>query len=143
MYGRFSPDGRWIAYHSDESGRNEIYVRPFDASSTVGSSSAGSAPVTGKWMVSKDGGTTAVWRGDGKELFYLSLDGTAMAVDVNTSGAFQAGVPKALFKVPAGELFWDVSSDGKRFLMTVPSGTTASAPDKFTVVLNWQAALKK
>jgi hypothetical protein len=66
----------------------------------------------------------------------------AMAVDVNTSGVFQAGVPKALFKVPAGELFWDVSSDGKRFIMAAPSAN-ASAPPKFTVVLNWQAGLKK
>jgi eukaryotic-like serine/threonine-protein kinase len=142
-WGRFSPDGRWIAYHSDESGRDEIYVRPFDPSSAAGSSPAGATPVSGKWMVSKDGGATAVWRGDGKELFYLSLDGSAMAVDVSTSGVFQAGIPKALFKVPAGVLFWDVSSDGKRFLMPAPSGANASAPAPFTVVLNWQAGLKK
>jgi len=99
-------------------------------------------PVAGKWMVSKDGGTSPLWRRDGKELFYLS-NGTAMAVDVSISGVFQAGVPKALFKVPAGVLWWDVSSDGKRFLMATPSAVGASAPPKFTVVLNWQAALKK
>jgi eukaryotic-like serine/threonine-protein kinase len=142
--GRFSPDGRWIAYHSDESGRYEIYVRPFDPSSAMGTSPAGATPVTGKWMVSKDGGNTAVWRGDGKKLFYLSLDGTAMAVDVSTSGVFQAGVPKALFKVPHGVLFWDVSSDGKRFLMAAPgANANSSVPPPFTVVLNWQAGLKK
>jgi len=141
--GRFSPDGRWIAYHSDESGRNEIYVRPFDAPSAMGTSAANGTPVTGKWMVSKDGGSTPLWRRDGKELFYLSLDGTATAVEVSTSGVFQAGIPKALFKVPHGELYWDVSADGKRFMMAAPSGATSSAPAPFTVVLNWQAGLKK
>ena len=94
-------------------------------------------------MVSKDGGTSPLWRRDGKELFYLSPDGTAMAVDVSISGVFHAGIPKGLFKVPAGVVWWDVSSDGKRFLMAAPSATTANAPPKFTVVLNWQAALKK
>jgi Tol biopolymer transport system component len=140
-FGRFSPDGRWIAYSSDESGRNEIYVRPFDVASVTGGSGGSTALLTGKWMVSKDGGTTALWRRDGKELFYLSLDGTAMAVDVSTSGVFQAGVPKSLFKVPPGVLFWDVSTDGKRFLMAAPSRANATAP--FTVVLNWQASLKR
>jgi eukaryotic-like serine/threonine-protein kinase len=141
--GRFSPDGHWVAYSSNESGRDEIYVRPFDASSATGSSPAGGTPVTGKWMASKDGGTTPLWRRDGKELFYMSLDGSAMAVDVSTSGVFQAEIPKALFKVPRGELFWDVSSDGKRFLMAAPSDASASAPAPFTVVLNWQAGLNK
>ena len=93
--------------------------------------------MTGKWMVSKGGGTTPLWRRDGKELFYLSLDGTAMAVDVSTSGVFQAGIPKALFKVPPGVFFWDVASDGKRFLMAAPSRANSSAPAPFTVVLNW------
>jgi Tol biopolymer transport system component len=139
--GRFSPDGRWIAYSSDESGKDQIYVRPFDVSSALGSSSTGGTPVTGKWMVSKEGGTTPLWRRDGKELFYLSLDGQAMAVDVSTTGVFQAGIPKALFKVPRGVLFWDVSSDGNRFLM--PAASAASAQPPFTVVLNWQSALKK
>lgn len=80
----------------NESGRNEIYVRPFDTASVTGSSSTGGQPISGKWMVSKDGGTTALWRRDGKELFYLSLDGKVMAVDVSTSGVFHAGVPKAV-----------------------------------------------
>jgi hypothetical protein len=100
--------------------------------------------VTGKWQVSKDGGTTALWRADGKEMFFLSaLGGMAMAVDVNTSGVFQAGVPKPLFKVPAGVLFWDVTSDGKRFLMAAPSSAGVATPSPFIVVLNWQAGLKK
>jgi serine/threonine protein kinase/Tol biopolymer transport system component len=141
--GRFSPDGRWIAYASDESGRNEVYVRPFDNSSATGTSATKGAAVTGKWMVSKDGGANALWRHDGKELFYLSPDGTAMAVDVSAGGVFQAGIPKPLFKVPAGVLFWDVSADGKRFLMAAPSGASAAVQPPFTVVLNWQAGLKK
>jgi len=139
---RFSPDGRWIAYSSDESGKDQIYVRPFDAAS-MGSSSSGGTPLTGKWMVSKDGGNAPLWRHDGKELFYMGAGGNLTAVDVSTSGVFQAGVPKTLFKVPAGVVFFDVSPDGKRFLMAAPTSTSASPPPKFTVVLNWQAALKK
>lgn len=64
-----------------------------------------------------------------------------MAVEVNTSGVFQAGIPKPLFKVPSGLLYWDVTSDGKRFLMPMPAAANAFAP--FTVILNWQAGLKK
>jgi eukaryotic-like serine/threonine-protein kinase len=139
--GRFSPDGRWIAYQSNESGKDEIYVRPFDASSAGGSSSTAGTRVAGKWMVSKDGGGVPLWRHDGKELFYLSPTGMAMAVDVNTGGVFQAGIPKPLFKVPSGLVYWDVASDGKRFLMPVPGASNAAVP--FTVVLNWQAGLKK
>jgi len=113
--GRFSPDGRWIAYSSNESGKNEISVRPFDAAT----GSAGN-PV----IVTRGGGGTPLWRGDGKELFYISPDGTATAVDVSAGATFQTGAPKPLFKVPAGLLFWDVSpnssGDGTRFLMPVP-----------------------
>jgi Tol biopolymer transport system component/tRNA A-37 threonylcarbamoyl transferase component Bud32 len=142
----FSPDGRWIGYVSDESGRNEVYVRPFDAASAMGSSSSsssGAMPLTGKWMVSKDGGISPLWRRDGKELFYLSPDGMAMAVEVSTSGVFQAGVPKPLFKTPRGVEYWDISADGKRFLMAAPSVAATVAQPSFTVVLNWQAGLKK
>jgi eukaryotic-like serine/threonine-protein kinase len=142
--GRISPDGHWIAYSSDESGRQEIYVRPLDISARTETSSANGTSVTGKWMVSKDGGSTPLWRGDGKELFYLSgVGGTAMAVEVETSGVFQAGGPKALFKIPAGVLFWDVTPDGKRFLMAAPTDTGAASQSPITVVLNWQAELKK
>jgi eukaryotic-like serine/threonine-protein kinase len=139
--GRFSPDGRWIAYQSDESGKSEIYVRPFDASSAAKSSSAAGAPVAGRWMVSNGGGASPLWRGDGKELFYLSSDGIATAVELNTTGTFQAGVPRPLFKVPVGLVNWDVTPDGKRFLLAAPSAT--GARPFFTVVLNWQAGLKK
>jgi Tol biopolymer transport system component len=113
--GRFSPDGRWIAYTSNESGKNEISVRPFDAATgTAGS------PV----IVTTGGGRTPLWRGDGKELFYITPDGTVTAVEVNAGATFQAGSPKPLFKAPSAVLFWDVSpngsADGTRFLMPVP-----------------------
>jgi eukaryotic-like serine/threonine-protein kinase len=143
--GRFSPDGRWIAYSSDESGRYQIYVRPFEVSSATGASDAKVTPVTGKWPVSKDGGTAPRWRREGKELFYLSSDRNVMAVKVSTSGSFQADVPQALFKLPAGVGVgaWDVSSDGKQFLIAVPLEAQAPTQPKFSVVLNWQASLKK
>jgi eukaryotic-like serine/threonine-protein kinase len=141
--GRFSPDGRWIAYSSDDSGRYEIYVRPFEVSSATRASDAKGTPVTGKWPVSKDGGTAPRWRRDGKELFYLGSDGNAMVVEVSTSGSFQAGVPQKMFTLPAGASAWDVSRDGKRFLMTVPSAASTVTQPKFTVVLNWQAALNR
>jgi len=108
--GRFSPDGHRIAYSSNESGKNEISVRPFDAATgTAGN------PV----VITSGGGRTPLWSGDGKELFYIARDGTATAVVVNAGATFHTGAPKPLFKVPSGLLFWDVSSDG-RFLMPVP-----------------------
>lgn len=108
---RFSPDGRWIVYTSNESGKNEISVRPFDASTgTAGN------PVT----ITNGGGRTPVWSGDGKELFYISQDGTMMALDVSAGATFKAGTAKPLFKTPSAVLFWDATPDGKRFLMPVP-----------------------
>jgi eukaryotic-like serine/threonine-protein kinase len=108
--GRFSPDGRWIAYTSNESGANEVSVRPFD-------------PATGKAgdavVVTHGGGRTPLWRGDGKEIFYFDADGNVTALEVNAGAAFRAGTPKVLFKAPAGVVFWDVAPDGMRFLMPV------------------------
>jgi eukaryotic-like serine/threonine-protein kinase len=108
--GRFSPNGRWIVYSSNESGKSEVSVRPFDTATGV----AGS-PV----VVTSGGGRTPLWRGDGKEIFYITPDGTATAMEVNAGAAFQAGAPQPLFKVPAGVLFWDAAPDGTRFLMPV------------------------
>jgi eukaryotic-like serine/threonine-protein kinase len=109
--GRFSPDGRWITYSSNESGKNEVSVRSFDpVTGAIGS------PLT----VTSGGGRTPLWRGDGKELFYIGPDGYATAVEVSVGAKFEAGKPKALFPVPSGILFWDVSPDGQRFLMPVP-----------------------
>lgn len=109
---RFSPNGRWIVYGSNESGTDEVSVRPFDpATGTAGN------PI----VLSKGGGRTPVWRGDGREIFYLDRDGIVMAMDVNTASGFKAGTPKPLFKAPEAVLFWDVAPDGKRFLMPVPA----------------------
>jgi eukaryotic-like serine/threonine-protein kinase len=138
--GRFSPDGRWIAYVSDESGRDEIYVRPMEPHSKPEFSSRSNS-VAGKWIVSKDGGMSPLWRGDGRELFFLTPDGTANAVDISTADGFHAEAPKSLFKVATGVLFWDVSPDGKRFLMAAPAASERQHP--FTLALNWQSELKK
>ena len=109
---RFSPDGRWIAYTSNESGKSEVAIRSFDPAT----GSAG-MPV----FITSDGGRTPLWRGDGKEIFYMNQDGTAMAMEIDTSGGVNAGTPKPLFTIPAGVVFWDVSPDGARFLMPAPT----------------------
>ena len=109
---RFSRDGRWIAYTSNESGKNEVSVRPFDpVTGTPG------API----VVTSDGGRTPLWREDGKEIYYIDQDGMVTALEVSTSGGFKAGAPKHLFKTPAGVTFWDVAPDGVRFLMPAPA----------------------
>jgi Tol biopolymer transport system component len=132
----FSPDTHWIAYVSDESGRNEVYVQPFSPPSAAGSSAAGV-----KTTVSKSGGTWPRWSRDGKELFYAGPDGKVMVVAVTTSPMFRAGVPQDLFIAPLNPVAGDVAADGKRFLLAAPVAQSANAP--FTVELNWQAGLKK
>jgi eukaryotic-like serine/threonine-protein kinase len=133
--GRFSPDGRRVAYVSDESGRSEVYVRLF---------SPGPPPSAGsvKWLISSNGGGSPMWRQDGKELYYLDLEGKLIAVSIVAGSDFQADAPKALFQAPPGAAGsrWAPSPDGKRFLFLVPE-TQEQAP--LTVVLNWQAGLKK
>ena len=124
--GRFSPDGRWVAYVSNESGVNEIYVRKFNPDLSSGSASVGTSV-----LVSKSGGSSPRWRGDGKELFYLTPNGTMMSVEVTPGSEFRAQTPAALFRTPASVMFGGVTADGKRFLL-VERGT---AP--FTVALNW------
>jgi eukaryotic-like serine/threonine-protein kinase len=133
--GQFAPDGHLIAYTSDESGSEEIYVREFSGSAQ------GSWDVGGKWLISKGGGTDPRWRGDGKELFYVASDGKVMAVDISAKPIFKAGTPRALFQLPPGSIGGDVTADGRRFLVGVPVAQNASVP--FTVVLNWQTILKK
>jgi eukaryotic-like serine/threonine-protein kinase len=137
--GHFSPDGRWIAFTSDETGRNEIYVRAFSPSITEEASDAGGAR-----LISSDGGTEPRWRGDGRELFYRAADGKLMAADVTLTPNLRVGIPKALFQMPpeggpSSGSTWSVTSDGQRFLLPVPR----SANTPFTVVLNWQAVLKQ
>ncbi|MBV9744954.1 MAG: PD40 domain-containing protein [Acidobacteriia bacterium] len=137
---RLSPDGRWIAFRSRESGRDEIYVESF--SPVV---DGGTAASTSKWMVSRDGGAGMIhWRQDGKELFYLALDGSMMSVPVTAGPAFHAGTPERLFSVPAAFMrsntpgnVGDVSPDGQRFLLALPKGGDRQ---EFTVVTNWQSA---
>ncbi len=137
--GHFSPDGHWVAYTSNESGRNEIYIRAFSPDSVAAPSDTG-----GKWLISTDGGTDPRWRGDGKELYYRGTGGRLMAVEIATNPTVRAGIPQVLFVVPpeggpAQGSRWDVTSDGKRFL--IPVGESTSTP--FTVVQNWRAGLKK
>jgi serine/threonine protein kinase len=132
--GRFSPDGHWIAYESDESGRFEIYVEPFPRSGS-------------KWRVSTDGGFEPRWRRDGKELFYLASDGILTAVAVNTSETFDSGTPQRLFqtRVPfLGSVYrsqYEVIGDGQRFLVNTLVDGAGSSP--ITIVMNWTSALKK
>jgi eukaryotic-like serine/threonine-protein kinase len=133
--GRFSPDGRWVAYVSDQSGVMEVYVRAFAADFSGGSASTG-----GSVRVSRGGGTSPRWRGDGKELFYLAPDGKMMTVEVTAGPEFRGGTPTPLFQTPSGAIVGDVSADGKRFLLATPVGPSHSPP--FTVVLNWTAGTK-
>jgi eukaryotic-like serine/threonine-protein kinase len=131
-WGRFSPDGRWIAYQSNESGRSEVYVRPFRPES------AGS----GKWQISTDGGVEARWSRDGRELFYLTLRNVLVAVDVHPGPSFQAGVPRPLFSTRAvGINRYDVARDAKRFLINVP--VEGQWGRSATVVLNWMEMIKR
>lgn len=142
---QFSPDMRWVAYVSDESGSNEVYVRAFSKNSGRVLLEA-----EGRWMISKGGGTAPRWRGDGKELYYRAGNGTIMAVEITATTVFKAETPKALFQAPhdikmmptALPLdFWDVTADGSRFLLVTAAEEGSPAP--FTVILNWTSLLKK
>jgi serine/threonine-protein kinase len=136
--GIVSPDGRWLAYESNSSGPTEIYVRPFP---NVGD---------GQWLVSTAGGTRPLWARSGKELFYIGADGALLRVPVEASGAtWNAGTPTTLFErryVTGGTLLrtYDVSPDGRRFLMVKALGTGASAvPPAVIVVQHWDEELKR
>jgi Tol biopolymer transport system component len=127
---RLSPDGRWVAYASNESGRYEVYVRPFPE---------GGAPA----QVSNAGGAAPRWRRDGRELFYVTLppDQSVVAVPVGVEGgAFKAGAPAPLFKVELSGNDYDVSADGQRFLINTTAGVP---PTPLTVKTGWAAALKR
>ncbi len=125
---RFSPDGRFLAYDSDESGRFEVYVQAFPGPG-------------GKWQVSSAGGNIPHWRGDGKELFYLSLDNKIMAVPLETTPAFHAGAPAPLFAVhPGAGAVYDVAADGKRFLVNSLPADQGSPP--LSLLVNWTSLLK-
>jgi tRNA A-37 threonylcarbamoyl transferase component Bud32 len=131
---RFSSDGRWLAYTSDESGRNEIYVQPYPGPG-------------GKSQISTDGGTEPVWNPNGRELFYRSGD-KMMAVEIATQPGFAAGKARMLFEgqyVPTPATFpnYDVSPDGQRFLMLKPVEQAQAGVTQINVVLNWFEELKQ
>ncbi|HEY1249539.1 MAG TPA: protein kinase [Thermoanaerobaculia bacterium] len=127
-----SPEGRYVAFVSNESGRDEIYVQTFPEPG-------------GKWQVSNGGGGDPSWRGDGKELYYRSPDQKLMAVEIRGGADFQAGVPQALFPIrirpgnPRNK--YAPSSDGQRFIVAAPLGRDAMSPT--TIVLNWPAGMGK
>jgi Tol biopolymer transport system component len=125
---KLSPNGQWLAYGSNESRRPEVYVQTFPEHG-------------GKWQISTSGGAFPVWSRDGRELYFIGADRRLMAVEVKGEGkSFQTSVPNSLFEVAAVAQF-DVSKDG-RFLIQVPVEQTATNVP-LTVVLNWQAGLKK
>ena len=121
----FSPDGRWLAYLSNETGRDEVYVREFQAS-------------TRKWQISTAGGGNPAWGRDGKELFYVARDHRLMTVPLRMGATIEVGTPVSLFQIDAGVLS-DVTADGRRFLIKTTSGIP---PVPITVVLNWTADIK-
>jgi eukaryotic-like serine/threonine-protein kinase len=128
-----SPNGRFIAYVSDESGRDEVYVRPFP--------NAGES----RWLVSTSGGTEPRWAHNGRELFYVSPNQDLNIVDVSTAGIFTAGKPRRLFAIGAymrdqSNHAYDISSDDQRFLMIQPSAQTVGPP---VLVENWVEVLKR
>ena len=142
-----SPDGRWMAYQSDESGRIEIYVRTFPDMNN------------GRWQVSTNGGNSPLWSPNGQELYYRSGD-TTMAVAVETEPTFIPENPEVLFRgtyssgvVNQNNTQWDISPDGKRFLIIKDTMNTGSEfkveeseptdPRKITIVLNWDKVLKE
>ncbi len=135
---QFSPDGRWLAYSSDETGDYEIYVQSFSSDGKLGAD---------KKRISTNGGTYPVWRRDGSELFFIAADGQMMSSAVKTGGAeFQFSTPKPLFKTRM--LAWvtnfhefDVTPDGQRFLIGTRIGEATAPPP--TVILNWPAELKR
>jgi Tol biopolymer transport system component len=124
----FSPDARWIAYVSNESGRDEVYIRGFP-------------PGEGKWLISSNGGTHASWRRDGRELFYMSPEGVLMAVEIAPAGSgIRPGIAHALFQT-LGASAYAAASDGKRFLIN--AAIEDQSPPGINVIMNWSQLLRK
>jgi Tol biopolymer transport system component len=134
LNGEISPDSRWMVYESTESGRIEVYVRPWPS------------VADGRWQVSSNGGHAPAWNHDGRELFYIAADNQLMAVAVETKGAFVAGEARKLFDtskyiINVGGRPYDAAPDGKRFVLStnaVPRGET----NRIVVVENWFEELK-
>ena len=133
LQARLSPDGRWLAYASDESGSFEVYVQAFLSQ--------------GRWLVSTDGGSQPLWRGDGRELYYIASDGRLIAVPIGGGPTFEAGSRRPLFQTRVGAMLapfrtnYAVFSDGQRFLINNVSPQMAQ--DAITIAINWQAGLKR
>jgi Tol biopolymer transport system component len=135
IHGRVSPDGRWIAYATNDSGMYQIVVQSFPD------------PNGGKWQITAQGGVEPKWRRDGRELYYLALDGKLMALPVKGERIFEAGTPVPLFETPltvtrptpSRDRRYDVAADG-RFLIVTP---TQSTVPPMAVVVNWMSALEK
>ena len=128
-----SPNGKWMSYISNQTGRNEVYVVPFPNTSSA------------VWPVSSSGGTEPRWSRDGRELYYRDARGNMVSVPINPAASFSFGTPKVLFSAAAyrtytGHHQYDVSPDGKRFVMGVP--TTGGEMPALVLVKNWRAAGK-
>jgi dipeptidyl aminopeptidase/acylaminoacyl peptidase len=134
-YAALSPDGKWLAYQSDDSGRNEIFVQPWEG---------GSSGTKRLWKVSSDGGGLPRWRSNGAELFYINGSGGMMSVPLHPSGDdFRFDPPQQLFQTRPVQKFWnlfDVTPDGQRFLMNLPLEWSNSS--LITVMTNWTEKLK-
>jgi serine/threonine-protein kinase len=134
----FSPDGRWLAYTSNESGRDEVYVRPFPRTQTVAR------------LVSIDGGSGPVWAPNGSTLYYRGASGDMMAVPVTLEPTFTSGRPRTLFRfagiyrMSGTATAYDIFPDGKRFIMvSEPEEATATRRQQINVVLNWFEELRR
>jgi Tol biopolymer transport system component len=132
---RFSPDGHFVVYRSDDQGRSEVYVQTFPASGS-------------KWQISNNGGNFATWRNDGREIFYISTDGKLMSVEIKPGRSFEASVPKPLFDLAplraigfGGNIGYAVSPDGQRFLVNRQVEVPASL--QYVLVMNWATEVKK
>jgi Tol biopolymer transport system component/predicted Ser/Thr protein kinase len=134
--GRFSPDGKWLAYNSNETGTSQIYVQAFPPSP--------SGP-RGKWQISQNGGQEMRWRGDGRELFWVTSEGKMWAADIETGPrGVHSGTPRELFTAPiytATAGCFDVTPDGQRFLLLL-FASQGEGSIRLNVVSNWQAGLK-
>ena len=128
--GTFSPDGRWIAYTTDETGQPNVYVQPF-------------LRAGGKHRISPNGGRNPHWRADGKELFYLDAAGAMTAVPIDLTASSPAGLPRTLFPAEAVSLYnmYAVTRDGQRFLVNRPQNAATATP--LTVIVNWTSTLQK
>jgi eukaryotic-like serine/threonine-protein kinase len=130
--GKLSPNGRWLAYTTTESGTSQVVVQPFPD------------PSGGKWQVSSTGGSHSIWRRNGRELYYINSAGNLVAVEVNAESAFAIGQSTTLFRTALGLATpgfpYDVSADGMRFVFAIPIGNTTPP---ITTILNWSSLMKR